>query len=69
VAVQTGRRPGEEGFVGRVVGLRDENGQDAAVGVIERWEQAVATVRTPKLEIERIRCLVIGDVTIELDQG
>jgi polynucleotide 5'-hydroxyl-kinase GRC3/NOL9 len=69
VALQRGRRPGEQGRLGRVVGLRDENGQDVAVGVIERWGKGVATIKTPNLDIERIRCLVIGDVAVDFGEG
>lgn len=71
VSIQAGRSSGGHSLVGRLVGLRDHKGQDVAVGVIDQWRDAegVVVVKAPKLDVGRIRCLVIGDVAIDLDQG
>jgi len=68
ITVQTSRRPSIESLASRLVALRDERGVDLAVGLIESWQvdRGVAVVRAPQLDISRIRCLVIGDVTIDL---
>lgn len=53
--------------VGRVVGLTDRDGRDVAIGVVERWHSRLdeATIRTPQRDVERIRCLTIGDARID----
>ena len=68
VAVQTSRNLSRENLISRLVGLRDENGADLAIGVINNWQddKDIAVVRAPELDIRQIRCLVIGDVTIDM---
>lgn len=55
-------------YSGRLVGLRDPEGIDRAVGIIESWQQNnnTAIVRAPQLDIGQIRCLVVGEVTVDL---
>jgi polynucleotide 5'-hydroxyl-kinase GRC3/NOL9 len=54
---------------GMLVALRDSEGIDRAVGIIESWQPDTdaVTVRAPRLDIRQIRCLVVGDVTVGLD--
>ncbi len=68
VAVQTGRNLSREGLVSRLVGLRDKKGTDIAIGVITDWqnEKNIVIIRAPKINIQQIQCLVIGDVTIDI---
>jgi polynucleotide 5'-kinase involved in rRNA processing len=60
-----------DNVVGRIVCLTDAAGQDMALGVIEHWlpGKAKMTIRAPQLDIQRVRCLTIGDVRIEPDVG
>ena len=67
VAVRaTGRMTADD--AGRLVGLTDARGQDLAIGVIERWPRRgnLATIRVPRLDIRRVRCLTIGDIKIDI---
>jgi polynucleotide 5'-hydroxyl-kinase GRC3/NOL9 len=66
VAVQATGSPGRRDLVNRLVGLRSQTGTNVAIGVITDWQpdKSVAVVRTPKVDIRQIRCLVIGDVTL-----
>jgi len=51
-----------------LVALRDGKGTDMVVGLITDWQddRDIAVVRAPKIDIQQIRCLVIGDVTIDI---
>ncbi len=65
IAVQPGLSLRRESFINRVIGLRDENGIDMAIGIITGWQQdGIMVVKAPPLDIRRISCLVIGDITI-----
>jgi polynucleotide 5'-hydroxyl-kinase GRC3/NOL9 len=67
IAVQPGLNLRDESFINRVVGLRNENGIDVAIGIITGWQQNGAMiVKAPRLDIRQIRCLVIGDITIDI---
>lgn len=68
VAVQSSRRLSRESLLSRLVGLRDENGADIAVGVVTGLQQDgdIVVVRAPRLDVEQIRCLVVGDVTADI---
>lgn len=65
LTIQTTRSPGS----GMLVALRDSQGIDHAVGIIDNWQadKGAATVRAPQLDISQIRCIVAGDVTVDLD--
>ncbi len=69
VAVQRGRTFGSDNLARRILALRDGNSTDVAIGVITDWRQNdnVVVVRAPKLDIKQVRCLVIGDVFIDID--
>jgi len=68
VAVQTSRNLSPESLIQRVVALRDAGGIDTAIGLITDWQQDsdIAVVRAPQLDIRQIRCLVIGDLAIDI---
>lgn len=68
VAVQSGRLS-REGLAGRVVALRDGKGVDVAIGIVADWkdDREIVVIRAPQVDIQRIRCLVIGDVTLRGD--
>jgi len=68
ITIQSNRNPGREALNSRLVALRDEDGMDLAVGIVDDWPKdgKIVTVRAPKLDINQVSCLVIGDVTIEL---
>ena len=68
VAVQKGRNLSRENLIGRLVALRNENNVDVAIGVINDWQddKNIAVVRAPQLDIQQIRCLVIGNVTVDM---
>ena len=40
---------------------------DAAVGVVNTWPQDgdVAAIRAPQLDLGQIRCIVVGDATVD----
>jgi polynucleotide 5'-hydroxyl-kinase GRC3/NOL9 len=68
VTVQSTRNFRRESLTRRLAALRDKYGTDLAVGIIGglQEEGKVVTVRAPRLDINRVSCLVIGDVTIDL---
>jgi len=68
VSVQSGRRLSRDTLNNRLVGLRDAKGADLAIGIINDWrtDKDNVVIRAPKLDIKQIRCLVIGDATIDI---
>ena len=68
VAVQPGVIFERDSFINRLIALRNEKGIDIAIGVITEWQQgsSVIVVKAPPLDIDRVCCLVIGDVTIDI---
>ena len=68
VSVQSGRSLAQQNLVGRLVGLRNSSGDDVAIGVIERFcdKEGLLVVKSPQLQIEQIRCVVVGDATVDL---
>ena len=68
VAVQRARNASRESLTGRLVALRNEKGVDLAVGVVNEWQgdKDTVVVWAPPLDIRQIRCLVIGDATIDM---
>jgi polynucleotide 5'-hydroxyl-kinase GRC3/NOL9 len=51
-----------------LLALGDGKGTDMAIGVITDWRQGEDTivVRAPKLDIAQVRCLTIGDASIDI---
>ncbi len=68
VAVQPGLNLRRDSFINKVIALRNEKGVDMAIGVIAEWQQGggVIVVKAPPFDIERVCCVVIGDVTIDI---
>lgn len=68
VAVQSSRNLGGQGLVNRLVALRDEKGVDIVIGLITDWQhhRDIVVVRAPEVDIQKIRCLVIGNVSIDI---
>ncbi len=68
IAIQPGQGSSRESFINRIVALRNQDGIDIAIGVITAWLQgdSVIVVKAPPLDVWQIRCLVIGDVTIDI---
>jgi polynucleotide 5'-hydroxyl-kinase GRC3/NOL9 len=71
IAVRTTRKLSGQSMIGRLVGLGNEEGIDLAVGLVEDWQggRGLATVRAPEFDASQIRCIVVGDVTIDLGGG
>ena len=68
VAIQASRRLSNDSLTGRVIALRDEKGTDLAIGLIKDWQgnKDAVVIRAPQLDISQVRCLVIGDVTVDI---
>jgi len=67
ISIQNTRYNTNEALIRRVVGLKDENGVDKAIGLITALQdEDTLIIRAPELDVSRIRCLVVGDVTVEL---
>jgi polynucleotide 5'-hydroxyl-kinase GRC3/NOL9 len=68
ITIQSNRNHGRESLISRLLALRDRGGTDLAIGIVDdlRNNGETVVVRTPKLDISRVSCLVIGDVTIDL---
>ena len=66
MSVQSEWRLSRDALISRLVGLRDAQGADLAIGIINDWQDDDIVVRAPKLDIKRIRCLVIGDITVDV---
>lgn len=73
VAIQTARYLSREDMLSRIVGLRNEKSTDVAIGVVEDWplidrqdSKAIAVIRAPQIDIRQIRCLILGDITIDI---
>ncbi len=66
--IQTTRSASADNFRHRLVGLRDSQGIDQALGIIEDWQPDAdrAVVRAPLADIAQIRCLAVGDVIVDL---
>jgi len=71
VAVQSSRRLSRESLLSRLAGLRDENSVDIAVGVVTDVQQGgnVVVVGAPPLDVRQVRCLVVGDVTVDITEA
>jgi polynucleotide 5'-hydroxyl-kinase GRC3/NOL9 len=71
LALRETQRMTADNSIGRVISLADRTGRDIAIGVIERWRQkkAETTIRAPRLDIRRVRCLTIGAVRVDTPFG
>lgn len=68
VAVQPGQTLKDKSLIDRVVAFRNKEGIDMALGLINAWQQegSIMVIKAPPLDIDQIRCLVIGDITIDI---
>lgn len=68
VAVQSGRNLSRDVPVRRLLSLRDGKGIDMALGIVVDWRYSdnIVVVRAPKLDITRVCCLVVGDLSIDI---
>lgn len=71
MAVQTSSKLSADRLAGRLVGLRDEKGIDGAIGIMEDWQddKGIAVVRAPQLDPQQVRCLIIGDTTVDIGEA
>lgn len=71
LAVRTTCGMTAENAVGRLAGLADATGQDIAVGVIEQWrqEQGEGIIRAPRMNMQCVHCVTIGDARIATPFG
>ena len=69
VAVRANRRLDYDNTVNYLVGLADLKGLDIAVGLVVDWskDKNIVKVRAPEIDISSVRCLTIGDVSINLE--
>jgi polynucleotide 5'-hydroxyl-kinase GRC3/NOL9 len=67
--IQTTRSMSSDSPLHRLAALRNAEGIDQALGIIEDWQPDAdkAAVRAPLPDIAQIRCLAVGDVTVDLD--
>ena len=67
VAIQTNRSLSREVMLNRLVALRDADGCDMVLGIVKDWqfEKGIAILKAPKLDVSKIRCIVVGDITIQ----
>jgi polynucleotide 5'-hydroxyl-kinase GRC3/NOL9 len=67
--IQTTRSISSDSPLHRLAALRNAEGIDQALGIIEDWQPDAdkAAVRAPLPDIAQIRCLAVGDVTVDLD--
>jgi len=67
ISIQNTRYSTREALIKHVVGLSDDSGVDRAIGLVIDWQdEGTMVIRAPELDMSRIRCLVVGDVTVEL---
>lgn len=69
ISIQALGSPSRQNLVNRLVALRSGCAEDLALGIITAWndDNNTARLRAPAIDIEQVRCLVIGDVWLELD--
>jgi len=51
-------------IIGRLAGLRDAGGNDLAVGVVLEQKENILVIKSPSINSEQVRCVVVGDVMI-----
>ncbi len=66
--IQTTRTASSDSLLHRLIALRNGEGIDEALGIIEDWQPDAdrVAVRAPLPDIAQIRCLAVGDVTVDL---
>jgi polynucleotide 5'-hydroxyl-kinase GRC3/NOL9 len=68
VAVQINRSSNGMNLDNRLTALNDGNGKDLSIGLITNWQldNDIIELKSPKLDIQQIRCLIVGDITINI---
>ncbi len=64
VAIQKSGYDGYGDIVGRLVGLRNSGGNDLVIGAVSKRKENIMAIKAPPINIEQVRCIVVGDVTI-----
>ena len=68
VTIHTDRHILDNDYVNHIVGLRDCDGSDMAVGVIKKWnpQENSLAVLAPQVNLERLSCIVVGDAKVDI---
>jgi len=68
IAVQISRNSSSKNLLNRLTALNDGNGKVLSIGLITDWQldNEIIEVRSPQIDIQKIRCLVVGDITINI---
>jgi polynucleotide 5'-hydroxyl-kinase GRC3/NOL9 len=68
VAVQISHNSSSKNLINRLIALNDGKGTDLSIGLITNWQRDndIIEVRSHHLDIQQIRCLVVGDITINI---
>lgn len=67
IAVQSLRKLSNETALGLLIGLRDGQGDDIAMGFIVEWHEGDKVIfKSPELDVKKVRCIVVGDATVDL---
>jgi polynucleotide 5'-hydroxyl-kinase GRC3/NOL9 len=69
LAIQANRSFNYDNPVNHLAGLIDVKGLEIAVGLITDWQKNnnIVTLRAPKIDISEVGCLIIGDVSVNID--
>jgi polynucleotide 5'-hydroxyl-kinase GRC3/NOL9 len=67
VAFQARENITADTLIHRIIAMKDSGGNDLAVGRIIKWDvqNGAAVVEAPKINIDSVACLIIGDVWYE----
>jgi polynucleotide 5'-hydroxyl-kinase GRC3/NOL9 len=68
IAIQTTQPINPDRLRGKLLALRDEKTADIAIAFVESWNPDTKTViiKVPKLDINKVCCIVLGDVIVEM---
>jgi polynucleotide 5'-hydroxyl-kinase GRC3/NOL9 len=56
---------------GQLVGLRNQEGVDIAVGVVAQksTDEDIIVVRAPQMDVQQVCCVVVGDISVDIESG
>jgi len=67
VAVQAFKKLSRENALGLLMGLRDAEGDDIAMGFIIEWYEGDKVIfKSPRIDTKKVRCVVVGDAPVDL---
>jgi polynucleotide 5'-kinase involved in rRNA processing len=67
IGVQAFRKLSKENALGLLIGLRDAESDDIAMGFIIEWyEEDKVVFKSPGIDTKKVRCIVVGDATVDL---